>query len=66
MERGKIRLSTQYGVMLEEHTDKKLQGGRLKATHKNDINVKKLLDRLDELAKELVNGQVYENDNGRP
>lgn len=54
---GKIRLSTPYGVMLEEHTDKKLQGGRLKATHKNNIDVKKLLDRLDELAKELINNE---------
>ena len=42
------------------------EGGRLKATHKNNINSKELFKTLNEIAKEKVNGQIHTNDNGRP
>lgn len=55
MERGKIRLSTPYGIMLEDAKEIKSEGGRLTALHKNDIDTTKLLRTLDELAKEIIN-----------
>ena len=51
---NKIRLSTPYGIMLEDAKEIKSQGGRLTDIHKNDIDTTKLLKRLDELAKEII------------
>ena len=37
--------------------NKFIQGGRLKATHKTHINSKDFVKRLNEVAKEKINGK---------
>lgn len=48
-----------------------IDGGRLTALHKNNINQHDLIQRLNEVAKDKVekqarytNGQIHKNDNG--